>query len=260
VSDAEANVLWERRGQVAIVTLNRPELRNAVDAATSSAVAAAMRRLEDDPEVRVGILTGAGSAFSAGADLGALDRGELDGIIGIEGGFCGVVRARRRKPLIAAVNGFALAGGCELALASDIVVAAEEAEFSLPEVRVGIIAGAGGLIRLPQAIGPKKALELILTADRIGAADAERLGLVNHCVPRDAVLDRALEIAGRIAANAPVAIEESMAIVAATVDGTAADGWLQNDASWVRVRATADAVEGPQAFLERRPPRWTGIG
>lgn len=258
MTGADGVVLWEQRGHVAIITLNRPEVRNAVDAATSQAVAEVVRRVDDTPEVRVAVLTGAGSVFSAGADLAALDRGELEGIIGVEGGFCGIVRAQRRKPLIAALNGSALAGGCELALACDVVVAADDAELGLPEARLGIIAGAGGLIRLPQVLGPKRAMELILTGDRIGAVEAAELGLVNHCVPRDEVLGRALEIAEKIAANAPVAVEESRMVVEAFLNGTAEDAWLRNASAWTRVLATEDAAEGPRAFVERREPRWTG--
>lgn len=248
----------ECRGAIALVTLNRPEVRNAVDAATSRAAADAVREIETDPALRVGILTGAGDVFCAGADLKALARGELDGIIGIEGGFCGLTEASRTKPMIAAVNGHALAGGFELALACDMVVAEEGAEFGLPEVGHGIIAGAGGLVRLPAAVGAKRAMELALTGDRIGGEEALRRGFVNHLVPAGTALERAFEIASKIAANAPIAVEESRAVIEASEETTESAAWERNRQAWLRVRDSSDAKEGPLAFEERRPPRWTG--
>jgi enoyl-CoA hydratase/carnithine racemase len=214
--------------------------------------------LDTDHDVRVIVLTGAGSVFSAGADLAAVAAGRTREIIGVPGGFGGLTRSNRQTPVIAAVNGHALAGGFELMLACDLAVAAEDAEFGLPEVARGIIAGAGGLVRLPAAIGPKRALELILTAGRITAAEAHAYGLVNRVVARDRVLPEAYELAERIAANAPVAVRESRRVAMEALERGADAGWEANERSWVTVLDSEDALEGPRAFTEKRPPEWQG--
>ena len=249
----------ERDGHVATIVIDRPERRNAVDPETSRAMADAVAELDGDPGVRVIILTGAGAVFSAGADLEAVAAGRTREIIDVEpGGFGGLARSERRTPVIAAVNGHALAGGFELVLACDLAVAAADAEFGLPEVARGIIAGAGGLVRLPHLMAPKRALELILTAGRLTAADAYALGLVNRVVARDEVLPEARSLADRIAANAPLAVQESRSVAMRSLAAGEAAGWAANERAWPVILASEDAAEGPRAFTERRPPRWTG--
>jgi enoyl-CoA hydratase/carnithine racemase len=252
-------VRLERDGHVATIVIDRPERRNAVDPETSQAMSAAVSELDADPEVWVILLTGAGDVFCAGADLAAIAAGRLHEITDdVPGGFGGLVRSERRTPVIAAVNGHALAGGFELMLACDLVVAAEDAQFGLPEVARGIIAGAGGLVRLPHLIAPKRALELILTADRISAAEAHALGLVNRVVPRDDVLPEAHALAARITANAPVAVRESRWVADQALRHGEEEGWAANERAWAVVLASEDAAEGPRAFTEKRPPAWTG--
>lgn len=249
----------EHDGHVATMTIDRPERRNAIDPETSAAMNAAVVELDADPEVRVIVLTGSGAVFSAGADLEAVAAGRVREIIDVEpGGFGGLVRSDRRTPVIAAVNGHALAGGFELVLACDLVVAAEDAEFGLPEVARGIIAGAGGLVRLPHLMPPKRALELILTAGRLSAADAHALGLVNRVVAREAVLDEAYALAGQIAANAPVAVRESRWVAVQAHAHGEGEGWAANERAWKVVLESEDAAEGPRAFTEKRAPVWTG--
>ena len=252
-------VLYEVDGRVAVFTINRPDQRNAVNPAVTEAMNEHVERFEADDDVWVGILTGAGDkAFSAGADLKAIASGDAGGIGAGKGGFGGFVRSPRTKPVIAAVNGIAFAGGCELVLACDVVVAADHAEFGLFEVARGIIAAAGGLFRLPRAIPPKRAMELIITAGRLSAADAHAFGLVNHVVPADQVMTKAKEIAGLICQNAPIAVRESRAVAARALEMTEEEAWkLSNEAS-ARVFSTEDAREGPMAFAQKRPPEWKG--
>ena len=251
-------LLYEVEGHVATLTLNRPDARNAVNPELASALDEAMGRLEADPDVWVGILTGAGANFCAGADLKAMGAGRAAELSTATGGFAGFVRYPRTKPLIAAVRGFALAGGTELVLACDLVVAGTDAAFGLPEVTRGIVAAGGGLFRLPRAIPPARALELILTADRLGAEEAHRFGMVNAVVEPDAVLARAREIADRICRNAPLAVRESLAIARDALRLDDAEAWERSAAAMARVRASDDAREGVQAFVDKRSPRWTG--
>jgi enoyl-CoA hydratase/carnithine racemase len=251
-------VRYDVDGHVATLTLNRPDQRNAVSPELTAALDEAMGRLEADPDVWVGLLTGAGPNFCAGADLKALGAGRGAELSTSTGGFAGFVRYPRTKPLIAAVRGFALAGGTELVLACDLVVAGTDAVFGLPEVTRGIVAAGGGLFRLPRAIPPARALELILTADRLGADEAHRLGLVNSLVEPDAVLDRAREIADRICRNAPLAVRESLAIARDALRLDDDEAWERSAAAMARVRASDDAREGVQAFVDKRSPRWTG--
>ncbi len=252
-------VLYEIEGRIAVITINRPEARNAVNGAVASAMNDIMHRFESDTEVWIAILTGAGNrAFSAGADLKAMAGGQGRLLETEEGGFAGFVRFPRTKPIIAAVNGFALAGGTELVLACDLVIAGEEAEFGLPEVARGIIAAGGGLFRLPLAIGRAQAIELILTGDRISAQQAHQLGLVNHVVPAAELMPTARTLATHICANAPLAVRESLAIAQHAHEWSEQEAWARTRQALTRVMQTADAQEGPRAFAEKREPKWKG--
>lgn len=244
---------------VARVTLERPQARNAIDAITALNLEHAVELTEADREVRCVILTGAGDqAFCAGADLKAIADGQAASLVTARGGFAGFVHHPRRKPWIAAVNGVALAGGAEIALACDLIVAAEHATFGLPEVRRGLVAAAGGLYRLTRAIPRALAIELILTGDALDAQRARAVGLVNQVVPASELQASAQMLAERICANAPLAVYESLAVARAAFDHE--DRVLREmSASAIRsVSSSRDYLEGPRAFLERRPPRWSG--
>ncbi|MEV6430398.1 crotonase/enoyl-CoA hydratase family protein [Nocardia sp. NPDC051463] len=252
----------QRQGHIAVITLNRPEAMNAVNAALSVAVGAALEELAADPQLRVGIITGAGRAFCAGADLTELARGN-----GIgdpehpEYGFAGLVQHFIDKPLIAAVNGFALGGGTEIVLASDLAVMSRDATLGLPEVKRGLIAAAGGLLRLPRQIPPKIALEMALTGTPVDAAAAATWGLVNRVVPAEQVLPTALALAETIAANAPLAVRASKRIIHRVNDfGSEWDTpvWEMSMQEAMGVSRSKDATEGPRAFVEKRPPQWRG--
>lgn len=252
-------VLYEVEGRVAVITLNRPEARNAINGAVATAMDAILHRFESDPEVWVALLTGAGNrAFSAGADLKAMASGEGQHIETEQGGFGGFVRFPRTKPVIAAVNGAALAGGTELVLACDMVVAVEEAVFGLPEVARGIIAAGGGLFRLPLAIPRARAIELILTAEHVTAREAHHFGLVNHVVPASELMQTARSLATRICANAPIAVRESLALLKHAHELAEEEAWAWSREARIRVMQTADAKEGPLAFAEKREPKWIG--
>ena len=253
-------VLYEKlAGGVVVVTLNRPEKRNAVSPELAAALEAAVKQSEADPEVRVAILTSSNDkVFCAGADLAAVAEGRGALISTPDGGFAGFAHARRRKPWIAAVRGAAVAGGCELCLACDMIVAADNSRFGLPEVQRGLLAGAGGLSRLPRAIPRHIAVEMVATGDPIDAPRAYALGLINRICAPDDVLAEALVLARRIASNAPVAVQESV-ILARDADfmdeQQARDA---ADAGMARLRMTEDFREGPRAFVEKRAPVWTG--
>lgn len=253
-------VLFERRDRIAVFTLNRPAQRNAVDPDVTRLMNEFVAEFEADEDLWVAVVTGAGDrAFCAGADLKAIAAGRLAEIVDIEPyGFGGLVRGERVKPIVAAVNGAALAGGCELAIACDIIVAVESARFGLPEVSRGIIAGAGGLQRLPRLIPPMRAMEMILTGRLIDAAEALAIGLVNEVVSDGLALERALELAGTIAGNAPIAVRESRAVARTTIGVGEEQAWDRASAAWDRVLASEDALEGPAAFVERRAPVWSG--
>lgn len=251
-------VLYDVDGHVATLTLNRPDARNSVNPELTTALAAAMDRLEADPDVWVGILTGTGETFCAGADLKALGAGRAAELSTGKGGFAGFVRYPRTKPMIAAVRGFALAGGTELVLSCDLVVAGTDVAFGLPEVTRGIVAAAGGLFRLPRVIGSARAIELILTAERLGVEEAHHLGMVNHVVGPDDVLARARELARRICANAPLAVRESLAIARDALRIDDDEAWRRSAEAMDRARVSEDAREGVTAFIEKRAPRWTG--
>lgn len=248
-------------GHVALVTIDRPEARNAVNGEVAVGLEAAVDATEADDDIRAVVLTGAGrEAFCAGADLKEVSAGRGSALRTERGGFGGFVFRERSKPWIAAVNGKALAGGTELVLACDLVVAVRQAAFGLPEVLRGLIAAAGGLYRLPRAIPPNIALELILTAGQLDAERAHGFGLVNRLVDDvDALREAALGLAGEIARNAPVAVRQSLRVAREANSGLdeAALRALTRDA-FEHVAASEDFKEGPRAFIEKRAPRWTG--
>lgn len=268
-SQAEPNeqavLLREKHGFNLVLTLNRPQAMNSMNAALSGALGHALEDAAHDESVRVVILTGAGDkAFCAGVDLKAASRGESTHASLEEfekWHFGGFVKHVISKPIIAAVNGFALGGGTEIALASDLVVAADTATFGLPEVKRGLLAGAGGAFRLPQQIPLKVAMELLLTGDPLSADRALQLGLVNRVVPRDQLLDAALELADRIGVNAPLSVQASKRL-ALRIDGdriaSDEEHWARSAAEFVELRKTSDYREGPRAFAEKRTPDWQG--
>lgn len=253
---AAQTVLTERDGAVLIVTLNRPDRRNAIDRATSEAVAAAMDSFDADEALRVAILTGAGGHFCAGMDLKAFLEGERVELPGR--GLAGLIQTPPKKPLIAAVEGYALAGGFEIALACDMIVASENAQFGLPEVRRGLIAGSGGLVRLPERMPRQIAMECALTGRMIPAAEAERWGLINRLCPAGAALDTAREMAREIAENAPLALAASKRVVTESGRWSADELWPRQNEILETVITSNDAREGAAAFAEKRPARWTG--
>ena len=248
---------------VLVVTLDRPKA-NAIDVSTSHALYDAFRRLEDDPALRVAVLTGAGDRFfSAGWDLKAAAEGEAVDADHGPGGFAGLTEFfGRTKPVVAAVNGMALGGGLELALAADLIVAADHAEFALPEVRVGVVADAGGLLRLPRRLPEVVSRELLLTGRRMTADEAGRWGLVNRVVPPEELMDTALALAREICAGAPLAVGAVLEVLEATASLDAQQGFKRlrsgDLASYELMLRSEDAVEGPRAFAEKRAPRWRG--
>lgn len=249
-------VLLEIRGAIAIITLNRPERRNAIDANLTARLRSAVEAAEAHPDVAVTVLTGAGDVFTAGMDLDAYNAGEGPVILQGEYGFAGFVRYPRRKPCIAAVNGPAIAGGFEVMLACDMAVAEEHSFFSFPEAGIGLIAAAGGLIRLPRRVPSPVAFGALLAGQRIEAQDAEHWGLVNALVPRGEALPHALALAGRIATASPQAIRASLYLGRLAL-GSEDAAWNACNALWDAIGESHDAVEGPRAFVERRTPAWT---
>ncbi|HEY6532553.1 MAG TPA: crotonase/enoyl-CoA hydratase family protein [Acidimicrobiales bacterium] len=251
-------VRFEARGHVGIITIDRPEARNAIDRATAEGIEEAVDRLEDDDDLWVGVLTGAPPVFCAGADLRVVAEEGIGHTGTARGGFAGLVRRVRDTPLVAAVNGPALAGGFELVLACDLVVASREARFGLPEVRRALVAGAGGLVRLPFAVPRNIAMEIALTGEPIDAATAARLGLVNQMVEPDEVLDAAVALAERVCAGAPLAVRRSRQVLLTALDQGPDAAWEASAQGLRAMAETEDFVEGPKAFLEKRPPNWKG--
>lgn len=252
-------VLLERRGHVALVTLNRPVVRNAVNLSLTRALRAVVAEIEADPELRVAVLRSCDpGVFCAGLDLSAAMGGDIQEIVAGEGGFAGFVNASRRKPWIAAVRGQALGGGCELTLATDLIVAARDAAFGLPEVKRGIIAAAGGAYRLPRALPRALAIEAMLTGDPIPATVALTHGMVNRVVDAAAVEREAMALAERIAGNAPLAVRASLALARASADDDDATLAQASLDAGFRLLKSEDAKEGTRAFLEKRAPNWRG--
>ena len=239
-----------------VVEINRPQARNAVTEAVAHGIAAALDRLDSDPDLRVGILTGAGGTFCAGMDLKAFVRGELPVIPGR--GFAGIVERGSDKPLIAAVEGYALAGGFEIVLACDLVVAGRSATFGLPEVKRSLVAAGGGLLRLPSRIPYHRAMELSLLGDAVGAEQMEQWGLVNRLVDDGSALTTAGELAARIAANGPLSLVATKQIVAEGGSWPQGEAFARQSVVADPVAASADAREGAVAFAEKRPPVWAG--
>jgi enoyl-CoA hydratase/carnithine racemase len=249
----------ERRGHVEILTINRPEARNAINGAVSASMSATLDELETDDECWVVVLTGSGEkAFSAGMDLKAFASGEGAAIMGAPGGFAGITQRTFSKPIIAAVNGAALAGGCEIMLSCDLVVAVDYATFGIPEVKRGLLAGAGGLLRLPKRLPLAIALELALTGEPIDAQRALALGLINRVVPAASLMDEALALADLIAENAPLAVRWTKKVIVGASSVGDDQGWALNNEAVGVVFTSADAMEGPVAFAEKRKPRWQG--
>lgn len=249
------DVITEQRDRILIITINRPHARNAVNAAVSRGLAAAMDRLDADPHLSVAVLTGAGGTFSAGMDLKAFARGEE---IAISGRGMGFTQKPPTKPVVAAVEGPALAGGTEIALATDLIIASTDASFGIPEVKRGLVAGGGALLRLPRRIPYQIAVELALTGRSISAARAHALGLVNLLTEPGAALTAALELAEEITANGPLAIAATKKIIAEADGWPPAEAWQRQEEICIPVFASNDATEGAQAFAEKRRPVWTG--
>jgi enoyl-CoA hydratase len=246
------------RGRTALMTINRPEARNAVNREVAEGLEAAIDRLEADDDLWSGVLTGAGSSFSAGADLKLFATGDDRWMFTERGSFAGMVTRERTKPLIAAVDGPALAGGCEIALACDLIVASPAARFGLPEVTRSLVAAAGGLARLPRALPTQVATKLMLTGDTIDGTRAYELGMVAELCPEGEAVETALALAERINANAPLAVRQTLRILRTQPDRTFAETFAEGRRALRELSATEDYREGPRAFVEKRAPRWQG--
>ncbi|MCW3068317.1 MAG: crotonase/enoyl-CoA hydratase family protein [Solirubrobacterales bacterium] len=255
VSTAEA-VITERRGSVLLITLNRPEVRNAVNAALAAGVAAALEELDGDDGLSVGVLTGAGGFFSAGMDLGAFVKGES--AWAGDRGFAGITQRAARKPLIAAIEGFALAGGMEIALACDLIVAARGAKMGIPEAKRSLVAAGGALLRMPRRMPYHVVMELALTGDALAAERFHEFGLVNRLVDPGSAVEEALELAASLAKNGPLALIATKQILQEQFDWSSEEMWDRQGAIAGPVFASEDAREGSAAFKEKRDPVWKG--
>jgi enoyl-CoA hydratase len=253
---SEDAVLIERRDRVLVMTLNRPDQRNAVNAALAAGLAAALDTLDADDALSIGVITGAGKGFCAGMDLKAFVAGESPHVPGR--GFAGIAERSAAKPLIAAVEGFAVAGGLEVALACDLIVAARGARLGIPEVKRGLVAAAGGLLRLPRVLPRNIAMELALTGDPMAAERAAELGLVNRLADPGEVLTTAVELAAAIAQNGPLALAASKRILTEAVDWPEGEFFTRQAEISGPVLASEDAREGATAFAEKRPAEWKG--
>ncbi|MGO8905221.1 MAG: crotonase/enoyl-CoA hydratase family protein [Solirubrobacteraceae bacterium] len=254
--DDESAVLKERRGNVLLITINRPEVRNAVNAAVAAGIAGALEELDGDDEVSVGVLTGAGGFFCAGMDLGAFVKGEAPWFG--DRGFAGIAQRSARKPLIAAVERFAVAGGMEIALACDLIVAARGANLGIPEVKRSLVAAGGALLRLPRRIPYHVAMELALTGDPLPAERLHELGLVNRLSEPGEAVEVALELAAALVRNGPLALIASKRILQEQFDWSSSDMWERQGEITGPVMTSEDAREGATAFKEKRDPVWRG--
>jgi enoyl-CoA hydratase len=255
-SPVPPSVNVEHRGAVQVITIDRPDVRNALDRAVAEAVAAAVDDLDRSSDLRVGVLTGAGGTFSSGMDLKAFLRGETPALEGR--GLCGITETPPSKPMIAAVEGWALAGGLELVLACDLVVAGKSARFGVPEVKRGLVAATGAALLLPGRVASVHALEMLLTGEPIGALRAAEVGLINRVVEDGDALEEAIRLAETIAANAPMAVAVSKEIARGSSDWTREQGWSEQAVLVAPVLAGEDALEGAAAFNEKRKPVWRG--
>jgi enoyl-CoA hydratase len=249
-------VLTEVDGGIAVITINRPQARNAVNGEVARGIAAAVDELDDAGDVRVLILTGAGGTFSAGMDLKGFLAGDNPTVPGR--GFAGLVERPPAKPVIAAVEGYALAGGFEIALSCDLIVASETARFGLPEVRRGLVAGAGGLLRLPRRVPYHLAMEIALTGEHFSAERLHRAGLVSSLTGAGEALDGARALAARVAEGAPLALAASKRVIVESADWPAAEAFARQGQVIGPVFTSADAMEGAAAFAEKRAPVWQG--
>jgi enoyl-CoA hydratase len=252
---SEPEVLVEQRDRILIITINRPKAKNAVNSAVSHGLADAVDRLDGDPGLSVGIVTGAGGTFCAGMDLKAFARGEVPIV---EGRGMGFTERGPVKPLIAAVEGYALAGGTELALATDLIVASKDASFGIPEVKRGLVAGGGGLLRLPTRIPAAIAMELALTGEAFTAERAHALGMVNVLAEPGGALDAAIELAERITVNGPLAVAATKRIIVESRGWSPDTMFGEQNKILMPVFSSNDAREGAIAFAEKRPAHWTG--
>ena len=250
--NGESAVLTERRGRVMVITLNRPEAMNAINGALSEGLRSAVEDLDSDSGLTAGVVTGAGKGFCSGMDLKAFSRGEDIGPM-LE-----FVQNGATKPLVGAIEGFALAGGLELALSCDLLVAARGAKLGIPEVGVGLFAAGAGLFRLPGRVGYGTAMEMAITGDPITAEEAADHGLVSRLTEPGEALSAALVLAERIARNAPLAVAASKQLIRATQGATEEELWKIQRPHMATVWKSGDAKEGPRAFAEKRPPEWTG--
>lgn len=253
-----AIVEFETEGHVGIITINRPDARNAVNGDVARGIEEAIDKIEGDDSLWLGVLTGVPPVFSAGADLKEINAGRAGDLQTKRGGFAGITRREREKPIIAAVDGPALAGGTEITLACDLIVASRTARFGIPEVKRCLVAAGGGLFRLPRKLPFNIAMELTLTGDPIDAERAHQFGLVNVlCEPGEA-LSKAKELAARIEANAPVAVRESRKVVYAAMTEDEDTGWKLSGEAMMKAMSSEDMKEGLTAFIEKRPPNWAG--
>lgn len=248
---------YETRGNVAIITIDRPEARNAVNGEVAEGIEAAVDRMEADDDIWIGILTHTGPVFCAGADLKAINSGEAARLDTPNGGFGGIVRKQRTKPIIAACNGPAYAGGCEIVLACDLLVASTEAKFGVPEVKRNLVAAAGALFRLPVALPKNVAMELLLTGDPIDADRAYSLGFVNRLAEPGAAVEVALDLAAQISENAPLAVRKSREIALQRYSSDE-EAFTASGRAIAEVMASEDTKEGLAAFIEKRKPNWQG--
>ena len=258
VIDLTEAVTYEVRGHYAIITINRPEARNAVNAAVANGIEAGIDRIEEADDIWVGVITGTPPVFCAGADLKEINSGNAGGLQTKRGSFAGIVQRERTKPIIAAVDGPALAGGTEITLACDLIVASRSATFGIPEVKRSLVAGAGGLFRLGRKIPLNLAMECALTGDPITAEAAHHHGLVNVLTDDGGALDGAFALADRICANAPVAVRATRKVVLEATHAPDEIGWKLSTEGMMAAMGSEDFKEGLTAFIEKRPPNWTG--
>jgi len=256
--DLTEAVTFDVRGHYAIITINRPQARNAVNGAVANGIEAGIDRLEENDDLWVGIVTGVPPVFCAGADLKEINSGNAAALQTKRGGFGGIVQREREKPMIAAVDGPALAGGTEIVLACDLVVASRSATFGVPEVKRSLVAAAGGLFRLGRKIPLNIAMECALTGDPITAERAAGFGLVNDFCDDGQALERAMALADRVCANAPIAVRESRKVVLEATNAPDDVGWRMSMEGMAKAMQSADFSEGLTAFIEKRPPNWTG--